>query len=151
MKTLAARHNCKEVLDRLDTVMETDRPMWGRMTAHQMLCHLADSYSLGLGERTARPATTFLQRTLVKWVALSSPFPWPHGVPTRPEMEQGVGGTAPVDFQNDHTKLVDIIQRFAEHSSLGSHPHPMFGTMSNADWLRWGYLHVDHHLRQFGR
>jgi hypothetical protein len=30
------------------------------------------------------------------------------------------------------------------------HTHPLLGTMSNAAWLRWGYLHVDHHLRQFG-
>jgi prephenate dehydrogenase len=29
--------------------------------------------------------------------------------------------------------------------------HPMFGPMSPEDWMRWGYLHADHHLRQFGR
>jgi hypothetical protein len=29
--------------------------------------------------------------------------------------------------------------------------HPMFGKMSAKDWMRWGYLHADHHLRQFGR
>jgi hypothetical protein len=28
--------------------------------------------------------------------------------------------------------------------------HPIFGPMSEAAWLRWGYLHADHHLRQFG-
>jgi len=28
--------------------------------------------------------------------------------------------------------------------------HPLFGPMSETQWLRWGYLHVDHHLRQFG-
>jgi len=26
----------------------------------------------------------------------------------------------------------------------------MFGRLSDAAWLRWGYLHMDHHLRQFG-
>ena len=29
--------------------------------------------------------------------------------------------------------------------------HPMFGPMTPEDWMRWGYLHADHHLRQFGR
>jgi hypothetical protein len=29
--------------------------------------------------------------------------------------------------------------------------HPMFGGMTAKDWMRWGYLHADHHLRQFGR
>jgi hypothetical protein len=28
--------------------------------------------------------------------------------------------------------------------------HPLFAEMSERDWMRWGYLHVDHHLRQFG-
>jgi hypothetical protein len=28
--------------------------------------------------------------------------------------------------------------------------HPIFGAMSERAWLRWGYLHMDHHLRQFG-
>jgi len=30
-------------------------------------------------------------------------------------------------------------------------PHPIFGAMKPWDWMRWGYLHADHHLRQFGR
>jgi hypothetical protein len=29
--------------------------------------------------------------------------------------------------------------------------HPFFGSMQHADWMRWGYLHADHHLRQFNR
>jgi len=28
--------------------------------------------------------------------------------------------------------------------------HPIFGRMSLWEWQRWGYLHTDHHLRQFG-
>jgi len=28
--------------------------------------------------------------------------------------------------------------------------HPIFGGMSERAWLRWAYLHTDHHLRQFG-
>ena len=26
-----------------------------------------------------------------------------------------------------------------------------WGKMTAGDWMRWGYLHADHHLRQFGR
>jgi len=29
-------------------------------------------------------------------------------------------------------------------------PHPFFGEMSERDWMKWGWLHMDHHLRQFG-
>ena len=27
--------------------------------------------------------------------------------------------------------------------------HPISGSMLERAWLRWGYLRVDHHLRQF--
>jgi hypothetical protein len=28
--------------------------------------------------------------------------------------------------------------------------HPQFGKMSEKEWMRLGYLHMDRHLRQFG-
>ena len=74
---------------------------------------------------------------------------WPHGVATRPEMEQGIGGTAPVEFLEDREKLVALIERFVK-KGFDWAEHPVFGEMSEKDWMRWGYLHCDHHLRQFG-
>lgn len=121
------------------------------MSPHQAICHLCDSYRLVLGEKTANTATGFLQRTLVKWIALNLPLRWPKGVPTRPEMEQGHGGTAPVKFEDDRKHLLAVLDRFCCGSIDLSIPHPIFGPITRAEWLRWGYLHADHHLRQFGR
>jgi hypothetical protein len=28
--------------------------------------------------------------------------------------------------------------------------HPIFGELTDSERMRWGYLHMDHHLRQFG-
>ncbi len=151
MRTLASRDDRQSILERLETVTEKDRSIWGRMTAHQMLCHLSDSYSVALGERKVSAATGPLQRTLMKWIALNMPLPWPHGVPTRPEIEQGLGGTAPVAFDSDREHLTAIFHRFTDAPDMASIPHPIFNRMNHAEWLRWGYLHADHHLRQFGR
>jgi len=118
------------------------------MTAPEMICHLNDSFRVGMGEKYASPATNLLQRTVVKWVALHTAFPWPHGVPTRPELMQGNGGTPPSEWTRDRAQLESLISEFAARQSYGV--HPIFGTMSQADWLIWGYRHVDHHLRQFG-
>jgi hypothetical protein len=66
-------------------------------------------------------------------------------------MEQGVGGTSPVEFERDCASLIALIERFCDRRSLGKvHPHPIFGELRDEEWLRWGYLHTDHHLRQFG-
>jgi hypothetical protein len=113
-----------------------------------MICHLADSFRCGLGERHATPATGFLERTLIKWIALGTSLPWLHGFPTRPEMEQGRGGTAPAEFEADRAELERLIERFSAPGGPRGN-HPIFGRLSEAEWLRWGYLHLNHHLRQF--
>jgi hypothetical protein len=121
------------------------------MTAGGMLCHLTDSFSIALGTRHASSVETLFNRTVMKWGALYLPVEWPHGVPTRPEVEQGAGGTPPRDFTADRVLLVAAIDRFCDPGcSFTGKRHPFFGAMSDRQWMRWGYLHTDHHLRQFG-
>jgi hypothetical protein len=148
MGTLAdpkVRADCGERIRRLNP---DAGPKWGRMTARQMVCHLNDSFRVGMGEKYASPATSLVQRTFIKWVALRTPMKWPPGVPTRPEIEQGRGGTPPAEWDRDCAELLALLDAFAERQTFGV--HPTFGKMSTRDWLTWGYRHVDHHLRQFG-
>lgn len=122
------------------------------MTAHQAVCHLADSFKMCAGTRPCEPTTPgFFNRVVVKWIALEAPMAWPHGVRTRPEADQSIGGTRPVEFAHDVEDLLATMERFAPGiEGFGAFPHPIFGHMSETEWLRWGYLHMDHHLRQFG-
>jgi hypothetical protein len=123
------------------------------MSAHQMVCHLNDAFRMAIGEQKVSPATGALQRTVIKWIALYAPLRWPRGVlGTSPEIDQVRGGaTSPVDFATDVARLVQMLgQVTADQRGFAWVPHPLFGPMSDAAWLRWGYLHVDHHLRQFG-
>ena len=150
MRSLAVTADRESILQRIASLTPSDKRLWGKMSVHQMVCHLCDAYRLPLGEKTASPATGFLQRTIVKWIALQLPLKWPKGVATRPEMEQGVGGTSPVEFERDRAALLSIVRRFCDTTAFAE-PHPFFGAMSRQEWLRWGYLHADHHLRQFGR
>jgi hypothetical protein len=56
-----------------------------------------------------------------------------------------------VDFAADVSELAALLDRIAARRMDGVWPaHPIFGRMSPAAWLRWAYLHTDHHLRQFG-
>ncbi|MGA8012198.1 MAG: DUF1569 domain-containing protein [Candidatus Acidiferrales bacterium] len=136
---------------RISALAASDQRVWGKMSAHQMVCHLCDSYRLALGEKSATPATGIIQRTAMKWIALRAPMKWPHGIATRPEVEQGVGGTPPIEFERDRNELIALFTRFCHESGNISVAHPFFGAMTAWEWRRWGYLHADHHLRQFGR
>lgn len=148
MKSMANARDCNEVLRRIGSLSPTSSRRWGRMSIQGMLCHLADSYELALGERAASPIAMPMPR-LVKAVALWAPMRWPRNVATVKEVEQGCGGTAAGAFEDERTRLLQMVARFCSTTTLADARHPMFGRMTHADWMRWGYLHANHHLRQF--
>jgi hypothetical protein len=117
-----------------------------------MVCHLADAFRNLLGERpiSSAPApSTALRRAMFKWVALYTPVPWPRGVKTRPEADQEQGGTRPLEFSRDVVAVEEACERFLS-ARVARRPHYMFGALSESEWARWAYRHMDHHLRQFG-
>ena len=151
MKSFLNPADKKNILERLRNVRPDSKRLWGRMTSHQMICHLSDSFRSRLGEKEISPAGNIFTRTAVKWIALYAPMRWPPGAKTRPEVDQEIGGTPPGDFERDRQQLVELIERFtASPKNAEFRPHPIFGDMSEFEWMRWGYLHCDHHLRQFG-
>jgi len=138
-------------LARLGTLGPDAPRQWGRMSVGQMVCHLDDSYRSVMGERSASDVSTVFSRTVMKFVALWTPLPWPKGVPTMPEVDAERGGTPPAAFESDRARLEQSLRAFVAGARDGRCVrHPLFGEMSTADWLRWGYAHADHHLRQFG-
>jgi hypothetical protein len=151
MKTLSSADNLISIRNRISLIRPTDQPLWGSMGAHQMLCHLTDAFAYPLGERAVAPFQSLpIPAFLFKWIALRCPLKWPPGIKTPPEIDQRIGGTPPVDFEADRSTLLRNVEQFAQLSGPWP-PHPIFRTMTGADWMRWGYLHTDHHLRQFGR
>jgi hypothetical protein len=144
---------CKvEIVERIGRLRPDSPRRWGKMTAPQMVCHLGDSFLGVMGEKPISIAPGRYPRRLFKWIALYVPVQWPKGVPTRPEFDQHIGGTSPTDFEQDKRRLLAIFDQFTRTPrSFQFRPHPMFGEMSDQDWMRWGYLHPDHHLRQFGQ
>jgi hypothetical protein len=151
MRSLARAEDAAGVLRRLRALRADSPRRWGRMSAHQMVCHLSDAFLCATGDKPARDASNPFTRTLVKWWALGVPLRWPAGVPTRPEMDQEKGGTRPGEFAADVERLAVLVERLTAPSlDFAWGTHPLFGRMAPASWLRWGWLHMDHHLRQFG-
>jgi Protein of unknown function (DUF1569) len=149
MKTLLNAADRQEVLKRLTNVYSGSQHRWGTMSAHEMICHLSDSFRASLGEKQLSPASTLFRRTLFKWIALWAPLPWPHGVKTRPEMDQHKGGTPPEEFASDLERLHALFNRFVSWQGKYA-AHPILGPLSRNERMRHAYLHMDHHLRQFG-
>lgn len=134
--------------ERVQRVNADSLRRWGKMTSHQMICHVADAFRGAMREIALTPRGGV--EWMVRWPALYLPVSWPQGYPAPRELDQVGGyGTAPGEFLRDRSELLSIMERFTPEAVRASR-HPFWGRMTVWEWGRWGYLHTDHHLRQFG-
>ncbi len=151
MKNILNPEVTKEIYNRLEKISENSQRLWGKMTVNQMVCHLRDQIRLALGEINIPPQNVFL-KPLIKYLILLGP-PTPKGkVKTFPEIDQSLGnGSKPTNLENDINLLKEKIDEFIDKDeSFGFSEHAAFGKLNKKQWGRLIYLHLDHHLKQFG-
>jgi hypothetical protein len=151
MNTLMDDGAVEALVARFRRIEREQRPLWGSMSAGSMLRHLLDCQAMAMGERRCEDVSNWAGRKVLKQIALRVPFKWPRGVKTRPEFDPLLDGSKPGDYETDRELLVASLRRLAagpRNYRFGR--HPMFGAMSEWEWMRWVWLHADHHLRQFG-
>ena len=153
MRSLANESDCVEITGRLRALRPEDARQWGQMSVNEMLCHVHGAFRAAMGELALSgeaPPQPVPPRVL-KFFALRLPVQWPRGVPTLPELRTGGSGmVARGSFAEDRAAASRAMQQFLE-PGRALVDHGMFGAMTRGDWMRWGWLHTDHHLRQFGR
>jgi hypothetical protein len=146
MKTLLHRDALDEIERRLTRLAADATARWGRMSAPQMVCHLADSMKMALGDLpVARKNLPIRYPPLKQFIIYLAPFP--KGAPTAPELL----ARAPRDWSVDVAELRTLVGRFAARGEDATWPeHPAFGRLSGRAWGVLAYRHLDHHLKQFG-
>ncbi|MGE3802367.1 MAG: DUF1569 domain-containing protein [Candidatus Kapaibacterium sp.] len=151
MQNLFEISDRERVIERLSLLQLDAHPKWGTMNAHQMIVHLADPFRAALGEKETAPMKGIFGLSPFNKL-ISQLLPWPKGAPTSPEFIQGKGGTTPVDFEHDKRSLLLLIHRFIQEGQTSPQlsANPVFGRLSNREWGRLMWRHIDHHLRQFG-
>jgi hypothetical protein len=147
MKALSNPAVASALAARLERLTPEQSREWGTISPHQMLAHLADAADAVM-QRRSFPRASRAPSRLLKYAALYLPRPWPHGIQA---------GARPADhvldvdaFASERTRAVAALSELAAPDALLAPEHPLFGSMTRGDWLRWAYLHTDHHLRQFG-
>src|SRR3954462_11166588 len=142
MKTLAREDCRRELLMRLERLSPESTRQWGRMTTHQMVCHVEDACRMALGQTRVSDSSGLAQRSIVKWLALYAPLRWRAGLLTRPEIDQDVAGTRPGNFAADVATVHALLGAIAPRDHITGWPdHPIFGPLTRTEWLRWAYLH----------
>jgi hypothetical protein len=139
-------------IERAQRLTPAKPPLWGVMSAHEMVLHLTDAMAGASQQLLLERRPSALGGRLGRFVALHSGLRWPKNVPTVPELERrGQPKPAAALFPGDQAALAAALQRFAALPGEALSPeHPYFGPMTHAEWMIWAYRHADHHLRQFG-
>ena len=122
------------------------------MTVSQMLEHVRDALSMAIGEKPVELRHSIASNAFGRLVFLHALWRWPKNLPTVPELDLRNASMVPItSFCEHRDALAKAIVTFAAlpANQLTSH-HPLLGKMRRDEWMRWGFLHIDHHLRQFG-
>jgi hypothetical protein len=146
MRTLLQRDGHDDIAQRLTGLAPDARARWGKMSAPQMVCHLAESMKMALGDLpVARKNLPIRYPPLKQFIIYLAPFP--KGAPTAPELL----ARAPGEWSADVTELRTLVGRFSARGEDAAWPeHPAFGRLSGRAWGVLAYRHIDHHLKQFG-
>jgi hypothetical protein len=136
----------RELTDRIGAVTPDRGAEWGTFSAPKMVCHLADSLKMAMGDLKVAPKRLPIRFTPLKQLIIFA-APFPKGTPTAPELLV----RQPREWANDVSEVQDLLARAGSARTTDTWPeHPAFGKLSKRAWGVLIYRHMDHHLRQFG-
>ncbi len=149
MKSLFDPATVHELAARLAELHPAATRHWGKMNAAQMLAHCCLTMEMALGVRTA-PRT--LMGRIFGRLAKRSLL-----VDGKPMRRNATSPTLYVvteerDFAGERQRLLALLERFAAGGpeACTTRPHNFFGPLTPQEWAAFMYVHLDHHLRQFG-
>ena len=147
MRTLFDDRERAALHRRIDALVPDAPRRWGRMSAHQAVCHLTDAIESAFDADDEVPGTGLLARQPLKWLVLAV-LPWPKGTMESPPR---LLRRHPSTWDADVAALHDAIDRLAARDAGASWPaSDVFGRLSRGEWGQLLRTHLDHHLRQFG-
>jgi hypothetical protein len=148
MKSLFEPATTEEVKERMAKLRPDSERMWGKMSPAQALAHCSAAMEVSVGLKF--PPRNFIGRLIGRRVLKTflAGKPFPHNSPT----DKSFVVRDDRDFEVEGQRLRGLIDRFAGAGPAGctKHPHSFFGPLTAEEWAELNYMHLDHHLRQFG-
>ncbi len=148
MKTLFDKDTYNEINQRLNTLTPQTEHRWGKMDVAQMMAHCKEAFKVPLSDKKYPRIFIGLLLGWMMKAKLYNESPWGKNLPTAPNFlikDQR-------DFNTEKNELSELITKFntAGPGNVGKFPHPFFGTLTQEQWGKSMYKHLDHHLMQFG-
>ena len=147
MDSLFTPEGSRKIVERIMRLDSAHPPVWGKMSAAQMVTHAQRPLQVAVGELKLKHS--FLGKLFGGMVKrqLSAVPQFKPNLPTAPQF---IIRDQP-DFVKERNKLISLVQEFSiKKSEVTTFKHPFFGAMTEQEWDSLQWKHLDHHLRQFG-
>ena len=138
-----------QLIDRINILSPSTKPLWGKMYADQMLAHVNVAYEMAFEDLHPKPKRfkKLILKLLVK-KAVTGPKAYSKNSRTAPVFI--IKGSC--DFEVEQKRLITYLNKVLslgrEHfEQLESHG---FGPLSSEEWNTLFAKHLEHHLQQFG-
>jgi hypothetical protein len=138
-----------QLIDRINMLSPSTKPLWGKMYADQMLAHVNVAYEMAFEDLHPKPKgfKKLILKLLVK-KAVTGPKAYSKNTRTAPVFI--IKGSR--DFEVEQKRLITYLNKVLslgrEHfEQLESHG---FGPLSSEEWNTLFAKHLEHHLQQFG-
>ena len=138
----------QDCLSRIGRLTPGSKPLWGSMTAAQMLAHCAEIQEVSNGkDLEGTPFVVKLFKGMIRNMVVGDK-PYPKNTKTHPQYRQ----TSDRDFDIEKARLLEALETFVTSggSQAGRVKHPLFGEMTAGEKGWAMFKHLDHHLGQFG-
>lgn len=146
MKSIFDKAAYQEVIERLASLEDGSKGLWGKMSVGQMVWHCQVPVRLAIENKKSRVGGNPIVRWFFK-KALYNDTPWRKNLPTLPIAR----ATEEKDFISEREKLLGMLaELYNARDRKDWNPHPLFGSFTAEQWGQMQYKHLDHHLRQFG-
>ena len=146
MKSIWQDEDRRAINDRVGGLAWDRRAEWGKFTAPKMICHLAESLKMAMGDLPVAPKRLPIRYPPLKQLIIYA-APFPKSAPTAPELL----AREPRDWATDVADVQALLARAGSSRTTDTWPeHPAFGKLSRRAWGVLIYRHMDHHLKQFG-
>ncbi|AWA29193.1 hypothetical protein HYN48_03315 [Flavobacterium magnum] len=139
----------KELVIRLERLSPEATPLWGKMTVSQMLLHCQKPLDVATGRLALKSGIIgWLFGKMAKKSFLKN-LGFGKNSPTAPQFK--IAETP--DFTREKKTLMDLVLEFGHKGPavIINKKHPFFGQMTDEEWGQLQYIHLDHHLKQFGQ
>jgi hypothetical protein len=147
-KTILNPIAVNEIIERARSLNAKTTPLWGKMTASEMLSHCNMAHQSILKAPKATKGPTLRQRVFkFLFFHIQKEFPKLARGPKRFDMKGKVDEKV---FEEEKSKFIDIVGMFANLDTQMVGSHPVFGPLNHQYWGVFVWRHLDHHLRQFG-